>query len=388
MVVSLKKFLLPYTLVLIALSYTINVMGMIPLQVPWVSEPPWNETDIKTAVNLLSPTSAAFYKNAASEIPSIKNVANAQQLLMHMIPALNNTNSEYSYNLIDTLTQRIDQLDPQTQHIRFTQDHIPDAIILISGYNRINGAENKKLITWLTWFIKRGLPVDAPSRDDATILMYHATNQKRIDVVKLLLQNGAKPDTITKTFQNDQVPVLTSAQRARDHAFTRAKPEEYEKSKAITELLEKPERANKQPLFLQWLQNRKTLAASIVGAIALYSGYRWLTSSPKAEINNNVLINNTGTPLEVTYVTDHEKITLNPLLNGTFALPINNTLVIKLVDNAIKPLEINLDEWAEKRETHYLNIIVTKRWMPGWLSRWIAPLTYSIRWVEKTPTAQ
>jgi len=383
--VQLKISLLTYAVIATALSCTINLAGMIPIQVRWASKDAWTKDEMNEVVRLLNPMSPTFNQGRAALIPSINNAANADQLLLLMIPAMKKTNTEYSYNLIDALTRRIDQLDPRAQQIRFTQDHIPAAIILISGYNRINGTENKKLITWLTWFIKRGLPVDAPSRDDATILMYHATNQKRIDVVKLLLQNGAKPDTITKTFQNDQVPVLTSAQRARDHAFKTATPEEYKIALAIATLLEKPEQANQQTLFLKWLQNRKTLAASIVGAIALYSGYRWLTSSPKAELNEHVLINKTGTHI---YIIDGHGLEINPLENGNYLLPDIGSITIKLDNNEIKPIQINLDQWTEKRKTHYLNITITKRWIPRLLSRWFSSLTYTASWTQNAPFKQ
>jgi len=347
--------------------------------------------------------------------------------LMNLLPTLNitpkaallmlvNNTPGAGTNLEEKMNALIEWHNNNKPDIRFKDPNL--IYFLVNNY-----APNQKLLVderiqslpvWIDWFIKHG-PHDA----DGSPIIKSKSPDSVIDLaifynnpaaVAMLLQHGQKPSdngihyAKSRDFKEvlsvlEPKPVTTTTQSAKqitidqltdiiDSALKKDTPEEPNTTAATppnvsstgTTTPTTPEPKIDAAQFYAWFKTKQALA-TVASLIAVYSGYRWLTTSPKAEFTENVLINKAGTNI---YLIDSRGLEIHSSQNGNYALPATGTITIKLDTNQIKPLVINLDQSIEKRKTHYLNITVyQRRWMPRILSGWFSPLTYSASWTEK-----
>jgi hypothetical protein len=132
--------------------------------------------------------------NGKQKINTIQNPKNAKMLLLEAASA---QYSAASINIVNTLMQKIDALDPDKKQVVFNATNAEILIQLINNYNTLfqqSAALNAALPDWVAWFVERGIPVDS-SNSHGTNAMMAAIGASRNDVVTVLLTHGAQTTT-------------------------------------------------------------------------------------------------------------------------------------------------------------------------------------------------
>jgi len=321
-------------------------------------------------------------------------ISQSGDLLKELRELANDTGDQHAISKIQAILDRIDILSHQRIRLGNICGEIVGALMKNHAVDYSENKQNANLLTWVKWFLDRGLLPDALDAYGYPLLI-EAIGKRRADIVDLLMSHGANPN----------LEVIESGRRrgtALHYAQEKCNAGEKGQKEIVAILKGKPlavltpgaptatgaaapsltsttAPVTATPITsLRYKAFTRTQAlwATIAAAITLSAAYKWFTNSYTGK-EENILINNTGKTISVF----RDKLPPDTVEPGkSLTLEEVEELAIKLEsDSVASELTIDLEGHADKRKDHYLNLVISKNWLP-WL---FGTLNASPRWIKR-----
>ena len=328
--------------------------------------------------------------------------------IQELRPLTLDTEDEQAIAKIQLVLDRIDALDP-SKDVKFVGGTLVGYLIKTHTVDH-EWNQNPLLLTWVTWFLDRGVKPDALDVYGHPLLI-EAIEKRRTDIVELLMSRGANPTLEIREKSGARGTPLYYAQIKRDAGESGQKeivelllkkptiipsassvaPTSTSSPAPSTQTITDTPPAATQPSEpkptpppssrYKAFTRTKALLYTVATAVTLSALYKWFTGS-YAGTQEDILVNNTGKTIWVSRDNlPHDKI--DPGNTLTLQGVKNNVSISLKEKSVVSDLFIDLAQDLEKRKDNSLNLFVSKNWL-SWL---FGPLSASPHWVAKKHAA-